>query len=220
MLYSLMKAPRFCESFKKTQCKINSLTYRPWILMRNNFGKFFIFRNVLNQTTIRTFQLYRSYLIILTQSQQDISKPLSDAFGIVMKLGLLNVNILIKDERSMSWSLHFYKPFTHCHSFDIITIDTFTPQNYKHELNITSSKLFPTRKFQFTNCTIIVSLFKVEPYVIIKNISIGMTKYDGVEVTILNEVSKALNLNPKFIQRSRGIFFKNGTATGGALKMV
>ncbi|XP_055300291.1 uncharacterized protein LOC129567447 [Sitodiplosis mosellana] len=137
-----------------------------------------------------------------------------------MTLGLMDVNILINDKISTLWSLHFYKPYIrNCNSFEIFNINTFSPQNYTNDLDIPFNELFPRKQFTFSKCPLNISTFSFEPFVIIRDGSNGSTLYDGVDVIIVSEISKTLSLQPTFIQRTRGMVYKNGSSTG-ALKMV
>lgn len=186
---------------------------------------FFIFlnRKILNKSTVQTFHLIQNFLIVLTQEFPNVRNLLHDIFGIVLHLGLLNVNVLVKHENVPLWSLFFYKPYAQsCHSIDVIKIETFSPNNYTVDLSVPFDNLFPSREFKFKNCPLFISTFSVEPYVIIQN-SNGSKTYHGVDVTIVNEIAKTLHLIPKYLQppdgRNRGTIYKNGTATG-AQKMV
>lgn len=172
---------------------------------------------------MQTFHLIQNFLIVLTQESPNVRKLLYDIFGIVLHLGLLNVNVLIKHEDMPMWSLFFYKPYVRtCHSIDVIKIETFSPDNYTIDLSVPFDSLFPSREFKFKNCPLIISTFSVEPYVIIRK-SNGSTTYDGIDVIIVNEIAKTLHMIPKYVRsadrKKRGTVYKNGTATG-AQKMV
>lgn len=169
---------------------------------------------------MQTFHLFQYFLIILTQSMQNTTEILHETFEILMTLGLMDVNILIKDEVSTLWSLHFYKPYSKdCNSFEIVKLDTFSSKNYTNELDISFKHIFPRKHFTFCGCLLYISTFSFEPFVIIRDGANGSTIYDGVDVIIVNEISKTLNLIPLFIQKNRGMVYKNGTSTG-AIKMV
>lgn len=170
---------------------------------------------------MQTFHLFQHFLIILTQSMQNISESLNEIFGILMELGLLDVNILIKDESLNLWSLHFYQPYNkNCNSFEIFKIDGFSSENYTNQLDMSINDLFPRKHFTFCKCSLYISTFSFEPFVIILEASNGSITYDGIDIIIVNEISKTLNLIPTFKQQhTRGMIFKNGSSTG-ALKMV
>lgn len=150
----------------------------------------------------------------------NISEILHETFGILMTLGLMDVNILIKDELSTLWSLHFYKPFIKdCNSLEIVKLNTFSSRNYTNELDISFKHIFPQKQITFCGCPLHISTFSFEPFVIIRDGANGSTIYDGIDVIIVTEISKTLNLIPMFIQKTRGMIYKNGTSTG-ATKMV
>lgn len=175
-------------------------------------------RNVLNKSSVQKFHLLHPFLIVLTQDVPNDFETLRDAFSIVLKLGLLNVNVLIKDE--MSWSLYFYEPFIRdCQSFELLKISSFSPQNFTNELNVSYADLFPPKRFKFNNCPLNIATTSIEPFVIIRNASNGALEFDGIDVVIVNEIAITLNLIPKYINGDRGTVFENGTATGG-IKLV
>lgn len=141
-----------------------------------------------------------------------------------MGLGLLRVNVLIKSENSSVWTLYFYKPFTrNCNSFDIIEIGSFSPANYSKDLDVPLKNIFPPKLFKFHNCPLFISSFPFEPFIIIENELNGTITHDGIDVIIVNEISKTLNLVPIYVQptdgENRGSIYPNGTTTG-AIKMV
>lgn len=165
----------------------------------------------------------QNFLIIMMQSVSNIPDNLIDTFGIFLKMGLLDVNILIRDEKTQMWSLHFYKPFQRdCFSIEIHEIERFSSSNYTNLLDVPRNNLFPPKLFKFHNCSLKIATFSLEPFVIIRNAT-NCVKYDGVDVIIVNQISKTLNLIPIFMEsldnKHRGIIFKNRTATG-AIKMV
>lgn len=180
------------------------------------------FRNILNDSIVQTFHLDQHFLIIVTQSVQNVLETLNSIFDMLMYFDLMNVNILINNENL--WSLHFYKPYIKsCYSFDILNIGTFTHKNYTNLLTATFDDLFPPKQFKFNYCKIKIATFPLEPYVIIKNLSDGTIEYSGIDTMIIDEICKTLNLIPMYLQpsdgKNRGIIFSNGTATG-AMQLV
>lgn len=140
-----------------------------------------------------------------------------------MNMALFNVNVLIQDEDTPMWSLYFYKPYRrHCHSVDVIKIETFTPENYTKELKVPFTSLFPSRHLKFNYCPLLVSTLSIPPFVFIPKAN-GSTTFTGLDVTIVNEIAKTLHLLPIYMlapdKKNRGSIFQNGTATG-AVKMV
>lgn len=168
--------------------------------------------------------MLQPYLVISTENTPDVSESLSTIFATVMSLGLLDVDVLIKNSNTSNWSIYFYKPYVqHCHSFEIVKVDTFSPENFTNGLNMSSANLYAPREFKFPHCWLYVSTFSFEPFVIIRNESNRFVTYDGIDVKLVNEICKKLKLVPMYIQppdkKNRGKVFKNGTATG-AIKMV
>lgn len=150
-----------------------------------------------------------------------MNELLHDLFAITLNVGLVNVNILIENENTAIWSLHFYLPYIqNCHSFTVLQLDSYSPQNYTHHLNTSFRNLFPPKMLKLANCPLYVATFPFPPFVIVQQ-PIGdndQTKYNGIDVILVNHISKTLNLMPKYIQSSdvnkRGIIYKNGSATG------
>lgn len=180
----------------------------------------------MNESTVQSFHLNQQFLIVVTKSVQNISVELQNIFGIVFNLGLLNVNVLVGDKDSLLMSLHFYEPYTQdCHSISIHEIGKFSQENYTSQLNVSFMELFPPKALKFRNCPLYIAVYSVEPFVIINQPFNGSsnTSYEGIDVVIINKISKNLNLVPKYMQppdnMGRGIAFKNGTATG-TIKMV
>ena len=170
------------------------------------------------------FHLNQHYLIISSQNTNNIFETMHDIFATVMKLGLLDVDVVIKETNTTNWSIYSYKPYIKsCHSFEIERIDTFSRENYTIESNVPIVNLYRPRLFKFPHCWLYVSTFSFDPFVIIRNSSIGSITYSGIEVKIVNEISKTLKLIPMYMQptdgKNRGKIFKNKTATG-AIKMV
>lgn len=167
--------------------------------------------------------MLEKFLIVLTKSAEKATETLNEVFKIVMKLGLLSVNVLI-EEKNSTWTLHLYKPyFRNCYSFEIIKLNTFTIENYTNELEIAYTDLYPSELIKFPNCPLFISTFSLKPFVIVKGFKNGTEIYSGLDVEITNEISKTLNLNPIYMQATdktvRGLIFSNGTITG-AMGMV
>lgn len=134
-------------------------------------------------------------------------------------MGLLDVNVLIQDADVKLWYLYYYKPFTpDCSTFSTYEIDKFSSENYTNKLNVSIGNLFPPKQFTFLDCPLYVGVFTMIPFVILNDIEIH-----GIDITIVNQISSALHLIPKYVQapdkKGRGVIFENGTATG-AVKMV
>lgn len=177
----------------------------------------------MNQTTVQKFHLQRNFLIVLTKNAEHVTKTLNEVFKIVMKVGLFNVNVLIENKNT-TWTLHLYKPYIRsCYSFEIVNIGAFTKENYTKELQTSPDDLYPPEKFQFPNCPLLIATFPLKPFVIIEHFENETVHFSGLDVKIVDEISKTLNLKPVYIEapddENRGLIFSNGTVTG-AMKMV
>lgn len=163
----------------------------------------------------------QEFLVVVTNNTPDTTKTLHEIFSIILNVGLFNVNVLIEKQQKLLWSLYFYKPFAQdCYGFTVSEIGTFSPQNYMDPLKIPIENLFLSKRFKFYGCPLYVATFEFPPFVIVqqpKN-KTGKLIYDGIDIILINHISKTLNLIPKYIQSTdanrRGMIFKNGTATG------
>lgn len=181
-------------------------------------------RRVLNKSTVQSFHLEQRYFIVITKTMQNATETLNHVFEVVQNVHLLEVNVLIKDNNTLLWSLHFYMLYaTNCHTFEVYEIDRFTQENYTVPLNYSFNDLFPPKIFKFADCPLFVSTFQYQPFVIVEKPVNGTGEpiFKGLDVKIVNEVSKTLNLVPKYVLSPdyHGKIFANGTATG-AMGMV
>lgn len=184
----------------------------------------FINRKILNEFKIHPFHLSQQFLIVATREGNEF-----EIFEIAMHYGLVQVNALINDQNRQIWTLYTYKSrlnanIRNCHSFEVLKVETFTSKNFTNELNFTFHEtVVPMEQFMLKNCPIFIATFSIPPFVIIQKSNDGSIQYDGIDVTIVNEISRALNVIPIYVQASdkknRGILYPNGTATG-AIKMV
>lgn len=183
---------------------------------------FFIpIRKVLNESTVQPFHLNQKFLIVVTQSMENVAEVLHDLFSIILNVGLFKVNILIEDRNESLWSLHFFIPYIQsCYSFTVFQIGIFSPGNYTSPLDVPFKNLFPPEKFKFPGCSLYVATFPFPPFVIAHEpiSDTSQIQYEGIDIILVNQISKTLNLIPKYMQSSdankRGNMFKNGTATG------
>lgn len=175
---------------------------------------------MLTEKTVHTFHVYQRFLIIVTRDELNIIESLSNIFEITKIMGLLKVNVLIKERKSCIWSIHFYKPFRRdCHSIDIFEMSRFTPENYTNYMNTSVGDLFPPRQFKFHNCPLYISTFSTRPFIIIKKID-GKRHYDGIDVRILREIAKELYLIPVYKAPLDGKNRGSVVPPAGAIKMV
>lgn len=170
---------------------------------------------------MKPFHLDQKFLIVLTKSAKDTTATLHNIFSIISDVGLFNVNVLIENQQKAFWSLHFYRPYARdCYGFTVVEIDRFLPQNYTNPFKQPEKKIFPSKVFKFRECPLYVATFPMPPFVIIENSTneTDQFSYDGIDIILVNHISRTLNLKPKYIQSSeanqRGMVFSNGTATG------
>lgn len=164
----------------------------------------------------------QEFLIVVTEYSPDTTKILHDIFSIVLNVGLLKVNVLIENQQKSLWSLYFYHPYAHdCHGFIVSEIATVSPENCTNPLDISIKDVFPLKRFKFHGCPLNIATFPFPPFVIVRQQATNKSDqliYDGIDITLVNHISKTLNLVPNYVQsadgKKRGMIFKNGTATG------
>lgn len=139
---------------------------------------------------------------------------------------VMNLNILAQDKNTSVWSMSIYKTYENdCHSITKYTVATFTRENYTSEMSMTFNQLFPSKLSNLNGCTIKVATFPYEPFVIVrtKGYNDSIFEFDGIDVTIVENIAKRLNFKPQYLLpadgKNRGIIFDNGTANG-CMQMV
>lgn len=142
-------------------------------------------------------------------------------WGYVNKVG--NLNVLIYNESERIWTLVTYLPFiVDCRTLTFHTIATFTLENATNPMNTSFNKLYPGKVMNLGGCKVRIAVIVSEPYVILKRVN-DRTKFDGVDVKIVEYVAKKINFTPEYVLSDygleRGVIYENGTATG-AMGMV
>lgn len=184
------------------------------------------FRKSLKKTYGSIFQNVPYYLVVLTDNQNDNDIEMMRIFQTAFDNNVMNINILMQGKNTSVWSINMYKAYQNdCRSVTKYTVATFTRENYTSEMNVTFNELFPQKLSDLNGCTVKVSTFPYEPFVIVrtKGYNDSIYEFDGIEVTIFENIAKRMNFKPQYLLpadgKNRGVIFDNGTANG-CMQMV
>lgn len=132
------------------------------------------------------------------------------------KYGVLDVNVLLPHHTNSHWSLKTYLPFQNdCFALKIQHISTFTHLNYTNELNITFDQLYASKNRNFNKCPITVATYHAQPFVSITKDGRNASRFDGIEVTLIEHIATAINLTIIYNNiGEKGDVLDNGTVTG------
>lgn len=159
--------------------------------------------------------LPQKFLIVLTEIPKNSTIALDDVFGILWKNGLINSHVLIHDTKK-SWSLYAFLP----HQKDgcilrHFKIESFTQFNFSSSINMSIDQMYPEKLKNFNGCPLHIAPTVFLHYVMLLNTSDGGFHYAGIDILILNEISKALNFTIRYIfpliKTQRGLIAKNRT---------
>lgn len=161
--------------------------------------------------------LNQCFLIVITKNVQNVSQTLEAIFELLWENSLLNSHVLIQ-ERPYFWSMYTYKPYQRdCFALESIKVAIFTPLNYTNNINASLDDLFPKTLDNFHGCPMYIALSLLYPYSHIQNRSDGTPIYRGIDINIMEHISKALNFNVVYKRTSKaaghGTILPNGTLT-------
>lgn len=132
--------------------------------------------------------------------------------------GLINSHILMQDGIHL-WSLYAFMPFQKdCFALSHFRIATFSSYNFTINMTVPMELLYPKKLQNFNKCPLYAAVSIIDPLTIIHNSSDGKIEFHGIDIAIINQISKALNFDIIY-ERSmdgagHGIIFPNGTVTG------
>lgn len=136
--------------------------------------------------------LNQYFLIVITDPVQNATLALDDIFNVLWTNSLLNSNVLIQEERQY-WTLYTYIPFrTNCFSLDPVILASFTPYNCTANMTMSMFQLYPEKLTDFKRCPIYVAPTILDPFAMAKEVK-GKLKYTGIDISIIKEISQALN---------------------------
>lgn len=165
----------------------------------------------------------RFIIVVTVEVIQNNANALNVIFEALWKNSLINSHVLIQDQLQF-WALYAFEPYQiDCFTLAEMKIESFTPLNYTENITVPKDDIFPEKLNDFHRCPLNISTSLSDPFVTLRNISHGSTKYEGVDINIVKLISKKLNfvaVFTNFIDGSgHGIIFPNKTVTGN-LKLV
>lgn len=186
-----------------------------------------MYRNLINASALlhRDYKSRKKSLIVITAERSDNELMLNKLFGLAWKFGVLDFNVLLPQRTELQWTLVTYLPFQqNCIGLDLHFLSTFYYSNYTNDMNITLDELYPSKNRNFNKCPIIVATYDVPPYVTITNMTIdgeNISIYDGIEVTVIDNIAKAINLTLRYENIGRkGDVYENGTVTYAVKEVI
>lgn len=161
--------------------------------------------------------LSQYFLFAVAHHVQNVSETLHEIFNLVWKNGLLVSHVLIQ-EQPYFWSMYAFMPYQRdCFTLDPVAVAIFTPQNFTSNMNATVDELFPMKLNDFRNCPLYIAPSFLKPFIFVQNDSDGNPQYRGIDINIVNYISKALNFAIIYKRTSNspghGSLLPNGTLT-------
>lgn len=143
----------------------------------------------------------QKYLAVATKTIDFESRQAlqNHVFGISWQFGIVDMNLLMYNG-NLSWSLVTYFPYDNddCSIFTYKTIATYTLSNYTQLAHKPLSELYAIKMENLRKCPINIAVFQSEPYIFTRTVN-GQTKFDGIEIRILELIASSLNFTPNFL---------------------
>lgn len=165
-----------------------------------------ICRRILEQISVKYFDLSGYYTIVLTEN---VTKPIRLSrriFADLWAAHIINVNILWFKDISSS-AVYTFFPYTkhHCDNVQPVLWDYFVDGHFTKNKSIFASKLD-----NFHGCPLALATHHAPPYVIIAGTTTN--DLDGIEGTLFKHVSSKLNFRTVIYPNTRNyselIFFE------------
>lgn len=104
-----------------------------------------------------------------------------------------------------------------CFAPESLKLVTFTPSNYTNHIDASLKQMFPQKLNDFHKCQLYIGLSLLHPYTYMQNESDGTAQFKGIDISILNYISRALNFDVVYKRTSElaghGAILPNGTLT-------
>lgn len=167
---------------------------------------------------VHEFHLAEKFLIVVTNDTQNYTRSSDEVFELLWRNGLINSHILIKDENSI-WNLNTFSPYRNgCFTLSHLKLASFTQSNFSHTMMPSIGQLYPNKLRNFNGCPVIAAVSLVSPFTIFQNTSDGRNQFKGIEIFIVNHISKTYNFTAVYKRSAtdtdNGTVLKNGTVTG------
>lgn len=137
--------------------------------------------------------LAQYFLIVVAHFVENTSETLTAIFALLWKNGLLGSHVLIQ-EQPYFWSMYTFMPYQRdCFTLEPVKVASFTPHNFTNNITASIDELFPEKLNNFRKCPLYIAPSFLKPYLFVQNDSNGRPQYRGIDINILDHVSKALN---------------------------
>lgn len=171
----------------------------------------------MNDTTVQEVHLTQKFLIVITEIAPNTPKMLDEIFELLWKNSLIDSHVLIQENFSI-WSLYTFIPYRKdCFSLEPLKITSFTPLNFTTNMTISMKELYPEKLRDLNKCSLYVAASIIIPFVTVRSRTNGKIKFSGIDIDIVNQISKALNFKivykESIIYTGHGVLMDNGTAT-------
>ena len=153
------------------------------------------------------------YLIVHTSPIQSYQEQLHEYIRRLRLARVFNAHVVFPVANSTDLHITISKS-TSCENFRLEALPLSSSRGFNYDrLNYT---IFNTLR-NFNQCPLSVAVVETEPFVIV-NRSTPVWSVTGIDVDILNMLSKRLNFRYKLVfppeNESRGLIYPNGTVTG------
>lgn len=152
----------------------------------------------LGRSFIQRFQIQK-YLVILSKwfPPRETKELLDNIFSAAWKFGIIEIDALVYTTNA-SWTLVTYLPYDteDCMTLTYKNLTTLTAANYTRFADIPSAELSIKKMRNMRRCPITVVVYPCEPYVFVAE---NGTKFDGIEIQIVEAVAALLNFTPIYM---------------------
>lgn len=156
-------------------------------------SKYIFARAILNEGTVHEFHLNQKFLVVITGSEQSNVGTLDEALQVLWKNGLIDSHVLLQDTTN-SWSLNtFLLNKKDCFALSHLKIESFTRFNFSTPMKLIVDQVYPQKLNDFGGCPLYITPYINSPFVIVPTSFDGNYKLQGIDINIVNEISRVLN---------------------------
>lgn len=164
---------------------------------------------------MQEFHLTQKFLVIVMGRSHSINNTLEEAFQKFWTNGLINSHVLIQDATE-SWTLNTFSPHEHdCNALSHLKIQSFTKFNYSSSIELPVSQVYSQKWRDLNGCPLFISPFIISPHVDIVRTPNGKYHYEGLDIEIIDAISKSLNFTAVYnvapMNAEHAIIAKNRT---------
>lgn len=167
--------------------KLSTIHYKI-IIAEHNF--MFFFRNIFSEMTANTFDFTGYYTVIFTEYNDDVDEIIERILMDFWSLYIANSIVLVPTKDYQTIRLFTFFPYTvdHCEKIKPVEHDYFVNGTFAR-----NSSVFPNKFRNFHRCPLFVSSLHIPPYMILKHQQNGSIYTDGIEGTMLRDMSRSMN---------------------------